>query len=309
MSRVTDVPELQMLWEAADPRRALGGRFGFADGQAAARWVASVLEGAYGITMTTCERVVMSDRNALAWTATDRGPLIVKWCVAAERFDRLADVADLTAWLAGRGAPVSEPLRALDGRHQVGTDGASVGVQRVVDGDLLYCADDALVHAAGEALAALHLDLADCPLAPTPAATAPAATSRALLAGRLEGLPAHLPRAAVEALRAQLGQAPEVALPVQVVHGDYRSANILCRGGRVVAVLDFEEARVDHAVAELARAAVLLGTRFRDWRPVTPHTRTVLREGYESVRAPDRRRGGVVGPLRALALAALRSGG
>lgn len=68
------------------------------------------------------------------------------------------------------------------------------------------------------------------------------------------------------------------------MHGDYRAANILCRGDKIAAVLDFEEARVDHPVCELALAAVLLGTRFHDWGPVSARTRATFLTGYESVR-------------------------
>nr|WP_200837739.1 phosphotransferase [Ruania rhizosphaerae] len=70
----------------------------------------------------------------------------------------------------------------------------------------------------------------------------------------------------------------------QLVHGDFRSANVLCSGSSVVGVLDFEEIRRDHCVDELARSAVLLGTRFHDWGPVSPEVHAQFLAGYETVR-------------------------
>ncbi len=58
----------------------------------------------------------------------------------------------------------------------------------------------------------------------------------------------------------------------------------MCAGAEIAAVLDFEEARIDHRVVELARAAVLLGTRFRGWGPVSGEVRARFLDGYQSVR-------------------------
>jgi aminoglycoside phosphotransferase (APT) family kinase protein len=71
------------------------------------------------------------------------------------------------------------------------------------------------------------------------------------------------------------------------VHNDFRAANILTRSSRIVAVLDFDEVAWTHPVADLAKAGVYLGTRFRDWRPTPSAARAELRAGYESVRPLD----------------------
>jgi homoserine kinase type II len=47
-------------------------------------------------------------------------------------------------------------------------------------------------------------------------------------------------------------------------------------------VIDFEEARLDHRVVELARSAVLLGTQFHHWGPVSGQVRTAFLDGYRS---------------------------
>ena len=62
----------------------------------------------------------------------------------------------------------------------------------------------------------------------------------------------------------------------QLVHNDFRSANILQDGTSIAAVLDFEEVTYRTRVADLAKAPVLLGTRYRDWGP-TPE---LVREAF-----------------------------
>jgi len=47
---------------------------------------------------------------------------------------------------------------------------------------------------------------------------------------------------------------------------------VLFAGADVAAVIDFEEARLDHRIDELARSAVLLGTRFHNWAPSHPRS-------------------------------------
>ncbi|QCW50753.1 phosphotransferase [Nocardioides dongxiaopingii] len=278
---------VELLWEDGDPHAALRTRFGFADAVAAAAWVAAVVEAEWGLEVGSVDRVVISDSNALAWLATPAGPVLAKWSAAPDRFAHLDAVARLTGWLARRGLPVSAPLRSLGGVPQVRVAGVSMNLQRVVPGDLLDVGRPEQVRAAGAVLARLHGALAAYPRAtwsdsPTPEVAAPAARIATWLGATDDGVltPAR------EALRGLAARAPDDGLPVQLVHGDVRAANILCEGesATVTALLDLEEARVDHAVVELARSAVLLGTRFRGWAPVSSDVRAGFLAGYESVR-------------------------
>lgn len=285
---------MTMLWEAHEPYGALLARFGFDGADDAARWLASVLAAQWGVTMLSCERVVISAGNALAWITTDAGPLVAKWSAVSKLHPRLAEVAALTAWLDDRGLPMSAPIASSRGALQVEIDGMSVGLQAVVDGGHLDAGDDDQVYDAGVVLARLHLALAEYPdadriAAPTdrhePASPEP-------LAGRiahwLDSVPAERTSPALESLRASLAalrSTDMASLAVQLVHNDFRSANVLWDGGRITAVLDFEEVGLDHPVADLAGAAVLLGTRFRNWGPVSARTREVFVAGYRSIRA------------------------
>jgi homoserine kinase type II len=125
-------PVLEMLWETFDPRRALEGRFGFSDGKSAGHWVADMLGEHWGVQIHSCDRVVISDHNALAWVHTPSGRMIAKWSVAHERFPSLSELAVLTRWLDGHGLPVSAPVPTLDGRLQVEVAGASMVLQREI---------------------------------------------------------------------------------------------------------------------------------------------------------------------------------
>jgi len=277
-------PVLEMLWETADPARALDVRFGFGDGESAARWVTAVLDAHWGVRVASCARIVLSAHNALAWVGTSSGRMLAKWSVVPARFPRLAETARLAYWLGGQGLPVSAPVPALDGRLQVEADGASMCLQRQIDGDLLDTADPDQVRAAGATLARLQDALAGYPDADRIAALSePPAPLRQRITGWLDGAE-HVPAAVGDTLRRMVADAPPDRLPVQLVHRDFRAANVLCAGADVVAVLDFEETLLDHRIVELARSAVVLGTRFRHWGPVSAEVRARFLAGYRSVR-------------------------
>jgi homoserine kinase type II len=278
-------PELAMLWETCDPGQTLDERFGFGQAAAAGRWVADTLGKHWGVRVDWCERIVMSGGNALAWVGTGSGRLLAKWSVMPERFERLAGVARLAGWAGRRGLPVSAPVPARDGRLQVDLDGVSLGLQRVIEDDLLDVADPAEVRAAGAMLARLQEVLAAYPEAerfPAPAHTSLPLAQR--VTNSLDARLGHLPAPVRTVLRDLVAGAPPDRPARQLVHFDFRSANILTAGGAVTAILDFEEAQHEHRLVELARAAVMLGTRYRRWGPVPAEVRAAFLAGYRAVR-------------------------
>ncbi|AYG05491.1 phosphotransferase enzyme family protein [Gryllotalpicola protaetiae] len=275
---------VKMLWEADSPHEVLESRFGFANPGAASRWVIDALNDNWGIRADACERIVMSGRNALAWVSSESGPLLLKWSVAPERFARLAAVAQLTNGLASRGIPVSALVPALDGEIQLELGGASLGLQRKAPGELLDVDDPEQVFAAGAALARLHESLGSVPADSLPSIEAPTQPLAKRVSDWLASSPGHLPADGRETLQRLIAAAGAEPLPLQLVHGDYRAANILVEGGEISAILDFEEAWLDHRIVELARSSVLLGTLFHDWGPVSGEVRRQYRAGYESVR-------------------------
>lgn len=278
---------VEMLWESDDASTVITDRFGFADADDAATWVTRTLDERWGLSVEACERIVMSDHNALAWVRTPAGRLIVKWSIARHRFARLAELARLTAWLGDQGMPVSQPLTTLDGQRQVEVDNVSMHVQRVIDGSLLDVTDPSQVHEAGAALARQHHALAAYP---DPEAIGETHSPSRELDDEIEtwlaAYPEHLPPEAREVVRRLAASADAVTdlPPRQLVHGDVRSANVLWAGTGVAAFIDLEDAHLGHPIRELTQGAVLLGTRFHDWGPVPREVHAQLREGYESVR-------------------------
>lgn len=251
-------PVIEMLWEAEDPREALTKRFGFPSGSAAADWVAEVLNRHWGLTIGRCDRLVISDRNGMAWVQAGDRSLVAKWSSAPSRFTKLQDAARLVTWLDARGIPVAAPIAATDGRVLVQADNDAkgkvrsrlpllggrflLGVLPAVEGALLDPDDAEHVDEAGRMLATLHEALAVYP-------------GRI---GRRRG-----------------------AANQQIIHNDFRSANIVHDGTRIAAVLDFEEVALDTRVADLAKSAVLLATRYHDWAPTTPEVRDAYVQAYD----------------------------
>ncbi|PYY36519.1 phosphotransferase [Curtobacterium sp. MCBD17_030] len=277
---------IEMLWEQDDPTDVLRNRFGFADAEAVGDWVRSTVERHWRVRVGPPERMVMSDSNALAWVRGGDERLLVKWSVAPDRFERLAFTSDLTAWLGAQGLPVSTPVPTLEGEVQVTDDGISLGLQRVIDGAHLDVEDADQVRAAGATLARLHDALRSCPLHDSrPGVLSAPARLTDQIAGWIASEPPSLSQTARDVLWRMLERAPADLPPLQIVHGDYRAANILCVGTTVVGVLDFEELRLDHRIVEVARSAVMLGTLFRDWGPVPVSVRQQFLDGYQTVRA------------------------
>jgi homoserine kinase type II len=255
-SVVDDVPAVEMLWESADPGQELTKRFGLRDGASTAAWVADVLDRYWQLDVVRCDRLVISGRNVMAWVDAGDRPLIVKWSSLPRRFSRLEDAARLVAWLDAEAVPVAAPIAASDGRLlvEIGNDARGklrsrmplpgsrflVGVLPMVEGDLLSVDDPGHVDEAGRLLAILHQALADYP-------------------GQVDGG----------------GRGRK-----QLVHNDFRSANVLHDGTRISAVLDFEEITYETRAADIAKAAVLLATRYRDWGPTSESVRAAFLSAY-----------------------------
>lgn len=234
-------PQLSMLWESADPGEALSQRFGFADAVSAVGWMGDTLWDTWAITVDDCDRLVISGGNLLAWITADDRRLIAKWSVASKLFQRLADTTTLTMWLHHGGIPVAAPVPARDGRLRVELDNVSLGVFPVIDGDLLDVRDPAQVTEAGRMLATLHDAMA--------------------------AYPQHI------------GGGPP-ARHEQLVHNDFRSANLLHDGTSITAVLDFEEVTYRSRVSDLAKATALLGTRYHNWGPTSQFVREAFVGAY-----------------------------
>lgn len=309
-----------MLWEATDPQAALQGRFHFASSVEATHWLETTLADLYDIEVISVDRLAISSYNLLAWLTTTDGHLLAKCCSylgvygrsrlairaynlllwlttsAGARFakyhsdldahNRLTKVADLLVWLAQQQMPVSVPLLSCAGTRQVRKDHLSIGVQRLIPGTLLDTAVVEQVHAAGLTLAQLHRTLAAYPHATNFVPASPLPNLAEMIGrwaenkGRAIDDPVLL--AGIKTLLRSLEADPTSALMPQLVHRDYRAANILWHGGTIAAVLDFEDLLWSYRINDLAWSAVHLGTRYHHWGPVSEEVHTAFLAAYLS---------------------------
>lgn len=276
---------VEMLWESCDPDDALVDRFGF-DVPSAASWVSGAVVAHWNRPVRSVERLVLSGSNLIAWITCEDARRVVKVSCDPSRHDRLASAIDRVVFADACGIPVSVPEATAGGTRQVLVDGFAVSLQRVRPGPFLDVTVPEQVVAAGEALARLHLALARCPVAVEP--DDPWNRPPAALLEEWRGWNApHLPSAALERLRGLAAAARSHEPPRQVVHLDFRSANLLMVGDEVGTILDFEDAAVAAPVLDLARAGTLLGTRFREWSPISARVRSTFLAAYTRVRPLD----------------------
>jgi len=213
---------------------------------------------------------------------------VVKWSCAETHFAALAASARLLGDLGRRRLPVAAPISALTGQDRITVEGPtgplSIAVQPELIGDWLDVTDDSAVRAAGACLAQLHQELpayTDDRLPTTPRVE----VSRQAIERWLTGQDRGLAPAASSRLSQLLLELPDIDHEPQLVHNDYRAANILTSGSTVVGVLDFDELAVGQPVGDLAYASVYLSTLFTNWRPTPSAVQQQLRAGYESVRS------------------------
>ena len=276
-----------MLWESTEPQSALNNRFGLGSFDEAAGWITRVLAEGWAIEVMACERVIISDHNAIAWISTDRGALVAKWSRDQDQFVKFAGTADLLDALHKEGLPVAPPLAATDGRHRVIIDSSSITVQPHIDGALLDTTADVAVRRAGASLARLHGALAtqgDSRLTMLGRHTSGTLDLRRRIEIWLQHEDTGRAPAASARLRQEITSLAPIDSEPQLIHNDYRASNMLTRGTEIVAVLDFDEVALDYCVSDLAYAFVYLGTRFTNWKPTPASVREALLHGYETVR-------------------------
>ncbi len=206
---------------------------------------------------------------------------------------RVAFAHGLLFYLADSGYPVSPPIRCRAGGDSLlAIDGRMYELFAYVRGDR----DDrspASAAAAGEALGLLNRLLFGHRLPRGVKAGPPVGTYHAAAAvreklqlvpmtvaawdpatdrGGLQRICTALLRAYREAAH-RVGEAGFAGWPKGVIHGDWHPGNLLYADGRVVAVLDFDSARLEPRVADVANAALQFSMRYgsgadpRTWPP------------------------------------------
>ncbi|MCP9489247.1 MAG: phosphotransferase [Solirubrobacteraceae bacterium MAG38_C4-C5] len=174
--------------------------------------------------------------EALVWRVeTDQGARIVHIGPAWRSSEELAWTHRVIRHAAAGAPQAIPPLPAPDGATFFRHDGRPVTLFEFIDGDPLDTGDAALVDHSARVLACIHSSLADWPGGPRPP-------------GGPDGPdvwdPADDPCELVDHELDRWWAAASSALRTAVVHGDYYPRNLLCREGRLVAVVDWYEAAV-----------------------------------------------------------------
>jgi Ser/Thr protein kinase RdoA (MazF antagonist) len=160
-------------------------------------------------------------------------------------------VHDLLAFAAQAIPAVVAPVPTLDGSTAFRWGRRPVAVFPFIDGVHLNREDAPQRRAAAHLLARLHATLRAWPAhrpRPPHGPGAPATWPRV-------PDPAPVEDPALDAWHAEWARARAPLLPVGPVHGDFYRRNLLCRDGRIVGVIDWDDARPDVQLREVAWAA------------------------------------------------------
>ncbi|MBA3469396.1 MAG: phosphotransferase [Herpetosiphonaceae bacterium] len=279
----------EFLWEQGDPAAALRLRFGWATLPAAVAALTAIVYTNYGLRIQHIDRLAISAANAVVWLQTASDRYILKLCALSRFHHALAVRTALVHWLAEAAQPVPAIQPSQQGEYQLLNAPYSVALHHWVDGSPLNASDPTQAHAAGAALARLHLTLARYPaLADFAPLTAPArvASLGAELAAWLPTLSAKHTQlsGALDEIARRWVALDHADLPQGLAHNDYRAANLLFQGSDLRAILDFEELGWSYWVDDVAWGAVFLGTRYRDWGPLAPAVRAAFLTGYTAIR-------------------------
>lgn len=124
-------------------------------------------------------------------------------------------------------------------------------------GDWLDVQDRAAVRSAGACLAEIHRTLGATHVDGS-VFSSRSTGLKERIGGWLENFDRGFAPEATRRLVGLLARASELDDQTQLVHNDFRAANILTRNSRTTGVLDFDDVVIDHRVSDLAKASVYL---------------------------------------------------
>ena len=198
---------------------------------------------------------------------------------------------DLAAFAASRGWPTAPTLPSNRGERLVEHGGRLWSALPFRPGKELMTGDAAYYRRLGELIARLHVDLAEFPVAGQrpgfgttveldawvrPYDSASFEELAELLNAEDAELGAALRRERERSLR-ELQDAGYGSLPPLPVHGDFQDFNLLWTGDELTGLLDFDFARRDAQVCDLATMLV-------PFLPLDPNLAAALFAGYRTVR-------------------------
>jgi Ser/Thr protein kinase RdoA (MazF antagonist) len=216
----------------------------------------------YGLLPAAAVAIHNGDEASVWRVQTTPGPVVVRvgpaWRTAAE----VAWVHDLLDYAAHALDVAVAPLPARDGTTAFWWRGRPVALFPFVAGTVLDRENPHLRREAARLLARVHYTLRRWPdprPRPPPGPHAPSRWPR-------PADPSALVDPELEAWYGAWSQGrTRAATPV---HGDFYRRNVLCRAGRIVGLIDWDEARLEAPVREVAWAAYRVGDS--PVNPVTP---------------------------------------
>lgn len=199
-------------------------------------------ERRYGMALFPAGRVAGGDEARLVALESSAGRVVLRVAPAWRTVEELEWAYALAGFASGAVPEAVAPLPALDGARVFRHAGRPVSLWPWVEGERLDREDAALRDAAARLLARLHRVL---PAWPQPRPRPPAA--------RVPPRSADVPEVEdAELDRWMARRAADAGVPRGPVHGDFYRGNVLCREGRIMGLIDWDESRVDALDVELA---------------------------------------------------------
>jgi Ser/Thr protein kinase RdoA (MazF antagonist) len=202
------------------------------------------IEARYDLTVSAePARLTGGEQSDVYRVESERGPLVVRVNPHWRRDDEIGWVHAFIRHVAADVPQAIAPLSAADGSTLFRWDGHPVSVFPFCPGQPLDIRDSAMRLRGARLLRRIH-DAALCweaPRKPSSADDAPRTTpgmdSPEMRDAELDGVFERM--------------AADRAVTVGPIHGDYYPRNILCEGGHVLGVIDWDEARIAPLIEEI----------------------------------------------------------
>lgn len=202
----------------------------------------------YGLHIRSDSSIAPSD-EAVGWRAEAERPLFIHQSPPWRTAEELTWIHTLVSQVARTFPLAIAPLATTSGATFLEHGGSFITVYPFVEGTHLDREDAVHREAAARRLAELHRVLRACEMPPRPQ---PGPRSPWGALGQ-QPMPPELEDRELDAWHAALLQRTDLVRGP--IHGDYYRRNMLWSDARVVAVVDWHEARHDVLVAEVASAA------------------------------------------------------
>jgi Ser/Thr protein kinase RdoA (MazF antagonist) len=198
------------------------------------------VEAAYRLSLAASTKLVDLGDECDIWRVdTSRGAIALRMSPASRSEAQLIWSHRLLAFVATRVPEAVAPMATMQDKTLIEWEGRAVSVYPWVEGEAATLETPHLCQLAASLLARLHKAMRNW-LEPAPRQASG------------EGQPAELADTELDRTLAEIERSRELVRGS--IHGDYYPRNLICREGRIVAVIDWDESHDDLLVQELAWA-------------------------------------------------------